>query len=661
MDIRNDATTRLPNGDYFFFWEKEPIITRELHVNCAAPNASDANDGSEAAPFKTINAAAAIADAGTRVLIHSGIYRECVRPIKGGTDPGHLVIYEAAGDGEVIISASEIVTEFRRSEDYSIGLSQDGKEPVIWECDFAEDLFRGYNPFGVISALHERACLSATDLTNYLMRRGMIFVDGQPMVQRANYREMAMADNTYWVEEDGMSVHFRLKNDDDPKNHHIEVTTREQCFVPKTQFLAYIKVKGLTFAHAANGGPVPQHGALSANRGHHFIVEDCVVDWANGLGFDFGNVAFGYKRLPGQIIGHAVIRRCRLYNCGVCGITGSGVKNMLIEDNLIQGTGWQHMEESWEAGALKFHECQNTLFRRNIFRDCFCCAGVWLDCGNNNDRFTQNLFLNIRSPHGMIYMECNRGGENLIDNNIFWKSTYYIPPKESKDLMAIALDTSLWDVTFDPDGLSSTKHEVFAEGIHGDGTDDLHIANNFIGQMDRVGYSQTVVQFRMSEGRGGTSRNSIVKNNVFYDCRKAAMRLPNRDNQIDGNYYAKMPQGFLRIFYPAPSTALDLAAWQRFEKYDLNGGYAAFKAEVDEEALTMTFTPEKPRGLFTDSFFMMTWDDSIPIGYAQMKKVAQDPAVNTNFFGEVVEGDRIPGPFTNVADEFTISIDPRKL
>jgi len=139
MDIRNDATTRLPNGDYFFFWEKEPIITRELHVNCAAPNASDANDGSEAAPFKTINAAAAIADAGTRVLIHAGIYRECVRPIKGGTDPEHLVIYEAAGDGEVIISASEIVTEFKRSEDYSIGFFNEGEEPVIWECDFADD------------------------------------------------------------------------------------------------------------------------------------------------------------------------------------------------------------------------------------------------------------------------------------------------------------------------------------------------------------------------------------------------------------------------------------------------------------------------------------------------------------------------------------------
>ena len=659
MDLRNDETTRLPNGDYFFFWEKEPVITRELHVDCAFPNASDENDGSAEHPFKTINAAAAIADAGTRVLIHAGIYRECVRPLRGGTDPEHLVIYEAAGDGEVIISASEIVTEFVRSEDYSTGIPEENEQPVLWECDFPEDLFRGYNPFGVISALHERMCLSATDMTPYLLRRGMIFIDGKPLVQQETYRQMAALENSYWVEEDGMSVHFHLPGNDDPRNHSVEVTVREQCFTPKKQFLAYIKVKGLTFAHAANGGPVPHRGALSANRGNHFIVEDCTVDWANGLGFDFGNMAFGYKRLPGQIIGHSVVRRCRLFNCGVCGITGTGVKNMLIEDNLIQGTGWQHMEESWEAGALKFHECENTLFRRNIFRDSFCCAGVWLDCGNRNDRFTQNLFLNIRSPHGMIYMECNRGGENLIDNNIFWGSRYYVPPK-AQDKTYPSMDTSTWDVIFDPDGTSSIAHEVFAEGIHGDGTDDLHIANNFFGEIDKVGYSQTVVQFRMSEGRGGTSRNSIVKNNVFYDCRKAAIRLPNRDNDIDGNYYARMPQGFLRIFFPAPSTALDLAAWRRFEGYDLHGGYAAFKAEVDADALTLTIRPDHPKSMFTDGF-RSAWDESIPIGYSRMEKVAQDRQVTTNYFGEVVEGDRIPGPFTEVADEFTVSIDPRKL
>jgi hypothetical protein len=57
-----------------------------LHVAGENPASSDDNDGSEAAPFRTINRAAKEASPGTKVLIHPGIYRECVQPAMGGTD-----------------------------------------------------------------------------------------------------------------------------------------------------------------------------------------------------------------------------------------------------------------------------------------------------------------------------------------------------------------------------------------------------------------------------------------------------------------------------------------------------------------------------------------------------------------------------------------------
>ena len=82
--------------------------------------ATKRGDGSPDAPFATINAAAAIAEAGTRVLIHQGTYRECVRPAFGSEDAAHMVAYEAAGDGEVLIKASEVAASFSRSLDYSI-------------------------------------------------------------------------------------------------------------------------------------------------------------------------------------------------------------------------------------------------------------------------------------------------------------------------------------------------------------------------------------------------------------------------------------------------------------------------------------------------------------------------------------------------------------
>ena len=35
------------------------------------------------------------------------------------------------------------------------------------------------------------------------------------------------------------------------------------------------------------------------------------------------------------------------------GIAGMFATHLLIEDNLISGTGWQKMELSWEAGGIK--------------------------------------------------------------------------------------------------------------------------------------------------------------------------------------------------------------------------------------------------------------------------------------------------------------------
>ena len=78
MEKRYDPTSILPCGDSFDFWETEQSYDRELHV-CADCGNDETGDGTKEAPFQTINRAAAIATAGTRVLIHAGEYRECVR------------------------------------------------------------------------------------------------------------------------------------------------------------------------------------------------------------------------------------------------------------------------------------------------------------------------------------------------------------------------------------------------------------------------------------------------------------------------------------------------------------------------------------------------------------------------------------------------------
>ena len=651
-----DATAILPNGQSFDFWEREQVYDRELHV-CAQCGSDETGDGSPDAPFKTINRAAAHATAGTRVLIHAGVYRECVRIPFGGESPEKMVSYEAAGDGEAIIKASEIVTDFVPSTKYRIRVQTDddgnpvGEAPVVWEHDFNGDMFHGYNPFGVINALHDKSWLHysrterESNLAPFFLRRGMVYVDGKPLRQVELYSQMGNECGTYWVEENGMAVHFRMPDNGSPEGHVIEVSCREQCFTA-APFLCYVKVKGLTMAQAANGAPNPQVGALSCNRGNHWIIENNTILNSNAVAIDIGGGDWGYARQPQQKPSYAVIRGNKIYDSGVCGVAGLGASYTLVEDNIIARTGWQRMEYGWESGALKFHGCRDSLFRRNIFRETYGCEGLWLDCNNVNDRVTQNVFLNMQCPHGMILMECNRLGEVLIDNNIFWNAKlYYDYNAPAKGNGTINIDSSEWNEPF-------AMHVPVGDAIYGLGTDDMRIVNNLICNTDGYGYAQDVVRGRMAGGRGGVSRNSIVLNNVFYDTRSGAIRLPTHDNTFEGNYYSRMPQGFLVLAYPAPSAQLDLEGWQRFEGMDKNGGYAAFKVLIDDEAMTMTLKPDRKR---------INWDRRETVGYSSMGKVAPDSKVCTDFFGNVLEGDRMPGPFNITEDEITFSIDPRKL
>jgi hypothetical protein len=592
--MRADCSSILPDGRSYEFWETDPVWEKELFVNGSDPAASDDNDGSEKAPFRTIGKAAQAAVPGTRVRIHAGIYRECVSPATGGTDPEHMISYEAFGDGPVVISAAEEVTAFRPSGGWMIlrGWGEPQPENIrIWEYELDPDVFRGYNPFCAVNILHDRLFIEydKTDMTTYLNRRGCVFCDGEPLKQVPLYNGMGQEENTYWVEANGMKVHFRLKGDADPKDHRIEVTVREQCFAPEKEFLNYIRVKGLTCEKAATGAPVPQRGAISAHRGHHWIIEDCEVNWSNGVAIDVGNECWHHTHTEGEIIGYSVIRKCRIRDAGVCGIAGMFAERLLIEDNVIEGTGWQKMELSWEAGGIKLHNSVNALIRRNIFRNTLRADHLWLDCGNENNRITGNLFLNGIEQREAIFIECTRDGINLIDNNIIWNVEGRFDPAKVPEEPGSSGWYKLRELDI-----------VNGYGIYGEGTDRLHISHNLIGKCRHSGYYMKPVGFRMhGSDRGGTGRDAKIINNIFYDCGEAAIDFPTRDNTAEGNLYVRMCGGYLRVMYPEPEVCLNLPAWKEFCGFDKEGQNAWFDIRVDEETGKVTCSRSKdgPVGL----------------------------------------------------------------
>lgn len=630
-----DLTAILPDGQSFDFWEEAQEYDREIHVNNRHPLASDDNDGTLERPLKTINYAAQIAEPGTRVLIHAGTYRETVQPARGGINPKKMISYEAYQNDEVIIKASVEVKEFKPSTGWRLTRGFIKNPPPtehikVWEIELNPEEFKGYNPFCAVNILHDRLFIEydKTDMTTYLNRRGMVFIDGRPMKQVPLYYMLGECDNTYWVEANGQKVHIRLKNDDDPKNHIVELTNREQCFAPKIPFLSYIKVKGLIMAHAATGAPVPQRGSLSCYRGHHWIIEDCTIDWANGTGIDCGNECWHHTFNEGQIIGNTIIRRNTVKDVGVCGIAGMFVKNMLIEDNLIAGTGWQRMELSWEAGGIKVHNSVNSLIRRNVIRDCHGCDALWMDVGNENNRVTSNLFLDGIDSREHIFIECTRDSENLIDNNIIWN----VEGRYDKSALKEEPGSSGWYKTTET-GIRN------GYGIYLEGTDRLRIVNNLIGKCDKAGFFAKVVAFRLMIKRGGTSRESKFFNNLFYQCGEAAIILPNQHNQAEGNAYAQMPPGYLRVMVPEPEMCLDLQTWQEFCGFDMTGCECDMKIDINSEDLTME----------------LTLNGDLP-------EVEADAKVITDFFGEEAETLRVAGPFRQMrSGKFCFNIDPRRL
>lgn len=76
-----------------------PSLGKTYHVSTSG---SDTNAGTEALPFRMIQKAANTVSVGDKVLIHAGFYNEMVT-INASGNVNNYIVFEAAGDGEVVI------------------------------------------------------------------------------------------------------------------------------------------------------------------------------------------------------------------------------------------------------------------------------------------------------------------------------------------------------------------------------------------------------------------------------------------------------------------------------------------------------------------------------------------------------------------------------
>jgi len=624
----------MPDGSEFPLWEKPLHFSKTYYVDCQAKNADNNGPGTKEHPFRTIGKAAQVLQPGERVMIAEGEYREFVQPARGGTGPEAMISYEAAPGAKVVVKGSRVVTDWHPSEGWGFGIDSKTKQAVkAWELHLDPTLFPdGYNPFEVDNVIGNRYWINYAkdNMSNYFRRRGLVFVDGKPLepVEGAGdlagpsprslnffsevhwsplFQEFSPYAGKVWVETNGMTLHIRLANDEDPAKHTIEITTQEQVFSPAQRYQAYIRVKGIIFMHAGNGFPVPQRGLVSTNRGNHFIFEDDTFEWANSVGLDIGNEDWAAAPAP-QPVGFDVVRGNTFRYCGIEGLGGTGGPQFtLVEKNLFEWIGWQDAALMSESGGTKMHVARNLLFRNNVIRHIRHANGIWLDIGNANVRITGNVFADIPgdvNPHA-IHIE---GSEELnqIDNNIFSNLTGAILIRDTNNvIIAYNLFLDCREVCVDTISGLGAPRPIFGH------TNDVH--------------------------------NLMVHDNVFYRVGRSAIEFTNARNDADGNVYGSTPgpsifaQPFLRVKFPEPPEWHDLKSWREEHGWDKSGTMAEINAALDPDKLELTIIVKG--------------------------NVVSGPVykgIDSDFFGNALNGDRMPGPFPNLVTQSEARpIDPR--
>lgn len=628
-------SSRLPDGTEFPMWEKPLHFTKTYYVDCNAKNADDNGPGTQDHPFRTINRAAQILQPDERVVIASGVYREAIHPARGGTGPDAMISYEAAPGANVVVKGAVVVTGWQPSEGWNIGLDTETHQPVkAWELHLDPKLFpSGYNPFALDNVTDDRYWINYAkdNMWNYFRRRGLVIVDGEPLepVESPSalagpsprslnffsdihwaplFQEFSPYAGKVWVESDGLTLHIRLANDDDPSKHVIEITNQESVFSPAKPYQSYIRVKGISFEYAGNSFPNPQRGLVSTNHGNHFIFEDDTFEWANSIGLDIGNVDWAAARSP-EPIGFDVIRHNIFRYCGIEGLGGTGgPENVLVEKNLFEWIGWQDAARMSESGGTKMHVTHNLLFRNNVVRHIRHANGIWLDIGNRNDRITGNVFADIPgdvNPHA-IHIE-GSDALNEIDNNIFDHLTGGILIRD-------------------------TNHVIIAYNLFLDcATVCVDTVSGINGPRPIAGHTNDVHDLR-------------VYDNVFAEMGRSAIEFNNPRNEADGNVYGRAPGGsrfmqpFLRVKFPEPQEWDNLESWREQHGWDKHGTMAEITAKLDPDALTLTTTVKgdvKPLPIYGN--------------------------IDTDFNGHSFTGaERLPGPFPDLTTVTSPrSIDPR--
>ncbi len=406
------------------------IHATEYHV---AKKGNDINPGTAEKPFLTIQAAADIALPGDVITVHEGIYREWVKPRRGGTSESSRIIYRSAVNGKAEIRGSEIIKSWEKVQGN------------VWRVAIPDTFFGKYNPYRDI--IHG----------DWFIPQGRNHHTGEVYLNGKSLWEAALLDDVFnpklhknkFDAEDSLFTWYCESNNEntfiyanfqgaDPNRELVEINVRKCCFYPEKTEINFITVSGFRMSHAATQWAPPtaeQVGLIGTNWSKGWIIENNVISDSKCSGITLGKygdefdntseeLAEGYVETINRaiargwnkdLIGSHIIRNNTIFNCEQTGICGSlGAIFSTIENNNIYNIWVKRQFYGHEIAGIKIHASIDMLIKKNRLANCG--RGLWLDWMSQGTRVTGNLIYNNTTDD--VFMEVNHG-PFLIDNNLF--------------------------------------------------------------------------------------------------------------------------------------------------------------------------------------------------------------------------------------------------
>ncbi len=393
----------------------------ELHV---ATTGKDDNPGTLAAPLRTIQRAADLAQPGDVITVHEGVYRERIAPPRGGRSDAERITYQAAPGETVEIKGSEVVNGWTRVEG------------DVWKVTLPNSFFGDFNPY---------SDLIRGDWFNPKGREhhtGAVYLNGQWLAEAAALDDVMKpaGETPLWfgrVENDSTTIWAQFKGAD-PNAQLVEINVRRTVFYPEKPGVNYITLRGFTLRQAATPWAPPtaeQIGLVGTHWSKGWIIENNVISHSVCSGVALGkygdqwdntsaNTAEGYVKTieralengwNKETIGHHIVRNNTISHCEQTGVVGSlGPIFSVITGNTIHDIHVRRAFTGAEMAGIKLHGAIDVEISNNhIYRTC---RGLWLDWMAQGTRVARNLFHENASED--LFVEVDHG-PFLVDNNIF--------------------------------------------------------------------------------------------------------------------------------------------------------------------------------------------------------------------------------------------------